>query len=83
MMNHKNEVIRCFQDFHKMVSTQFGKKVHILRSNNGTEYINKEFVVYLSEQGMLHQTTCPGTPSLTGGSTLSYVLDECTKISME
>ena len=83
MMKNKNEVIRCFQDFHKMVSTQFGKKVHILRSDNGTEYINKEFAVYLSEQGMLHQTTCPGTPSLTGGSTLSYVLDECTKISME
>ena len=94
MMKNKNEVIRCFQDFHKMVSTQFGKKVHILLSDNGTEYINKEFAVYLSEQGMLHQNTCPGTPSqngvaekkepsLTGGSTLSYVSDECTKVSME
>jgi len=66
MMKNKNEVIRCFQDFHKMVSTQFGKKVHILRSDNGTEYINKEFAVYLSEQGMLHQNTCPGTPSQNG-----------------
>jgi len=66
MMKNKNEVIRCFQDFHKMVSTQFGKKVHILRSDNGTEYINKEFAMYLSGKGMFHQTTCPGTPSQNG-----------------
>lgn len=66
MMKNKSEVIKCFQDFHKMVSTQFAKQVHILHSDNGTEYINKEFVVYLSEQGMLHQTTCPGTPSQNG-----------------
>ena len=32
-----------------------------LRSDNGIEYINNEFKAYLSEQGMLHQTTCPRT----------------------
>lgn len=61
MMKHKNEVIKCFQDLHKMVNTQFNAKVRILRFDNGTEYGKSEFESYLSEQGMLHQTTCPGT----------------------
>ena len=62
LMKQKSEVLKCFQDFHKMVTTQFNGKVQILRSDNGTEYINNEFKAYLSEQGMLHQTTYPGTP---------------------
>jgi hypothetical protein len=61
-MKHKSEVLKYFQDFHRMVITQFNRKVHILRSDNGTKYINNEFKAYLSEQGMLHPTTCPGTP---------------------
>jgi hypothetical protein len=66
MMKHKSEVIKCFQDFHKMVNTQFSKKIQIIRSDNGTEYINNEFEAYLSEQGIVHQTTCPVTPARNG-----------------
>ncbi|WVZ66155.1 hypothetical protein U9M48_015421 [Paspalum notatum var. saurae] len=66
MIRHKSEVIKCFQDFHKMVGTQFDRKIQILRSDNGTEYINNEFEAYLSGQGILHQTTCPGTPAQNG-----------------
>lgn len=62
MMKHKSEVLKYFQDFPGMVITQFNRKVHILRSDNGTEYVNNEFKAYLLEQGMLHPTTCPGTP---------------------
>lgn len=62
MMKHKSEVLKYFQDFHRMVITQFNMKVRILHSDNGTEYINNEFKAYLSKQGMLHPTTCSGTP---------------------
>lgn len=48
MMKHKNEVLWCFQDFHRMVTTQFDTKVRIIRSNNGTKYVNMEFAAYLS-----------------------------------
>jgi hypothetical protein len=37
----KDGVLECFKAFHKMVETQFGKKVKVLRLDNGTEYTNK------------------------------------------
>jgi IS30 family transposase len=66
MLKHKGEVLRCFKDFHKMVTNQFGAKVKIIRSDNGTEYVNNEFASYCSDQGIIHQTTCPGTPPQNG-----------------
>lgn len=54
MMKYKCNVFQCFQDFHMMVATQFDAKIWILRTDNGTEYINKEFAAYLSEEGILH-----------------------------
>lgn len=28
--------------------------------------MNNEFISYISDQGIIHQTTCPGTPSQNG-----------------
>ena len=66
MLRHKNEVLRCFQDFHKLVTNQFDARVRIIRTDNGTEYINSEFVSYVSDHGIIHQTTCPGAPPQNG-----------------
>jgi transposase InsO family protein len=66
MLKHKNEVLRCFQDFHKLVANQFNAKVRIIRSDNVTEYLNNESMSYISDQGVIHQTTCPGTPPQNG-----------------
>jgi hypothetical protein len=65
MLKHKNEVLRCFQDFHKLVANQFNAKVRIIRCDNGTEYVKNEFVSYISDQEIIHQITCPGTPPRT------------------
>jgi hypothetical protein len=40
--------------------------VKVLRSDNETEYTNKAFEEYFSTQGILHQTTCPYTPTQNG-----------------
>src|SRR3954464_1142655 len=66
LMKQKSEVMKCFQDFTSFVKTQFGGKIQILRSDNGTEYTNKEFASFLSTQGIIHQTTCPDTPAQNG-----------------
>jgi hypothetical protein len=66
MLKHKNEVFRCFKDFYKLVTNQFNAKIQILRTDNGTEYVNNEFISFISDQGIIHQTTCPGTPSQNG-----------------
>lgn len=66
MMKHKSNVLRCFQGFHRMVAIQFDTKVQIFQTYNETEYVKKEFAAYLSEEGILHQTTYPGPPPQNG-----------------
>jgi Reverse transcriptase (RNA-dependent DNA polymerase)/Integrase core domain len=62
ILKTKDEVSKIFQNFYKMIITQFEKRIKVIRSDNGTEYINKELQVFLSENGILHETSCVGTP---------------------
>src|SRR5664279_2577170 len=66
LMRHKDEVFRCFQNFHAYVKNQFQVQVQVIRSDNGTEYVNSTFGAFLSDQGILHQTSCPDTPPQNG-----------------
>jgi len=66
MIKGKNEVLQCFQDFHKLIANQFNVKVRIIRTDNGKEYVNNDFGAYTSDHGIIHQTTCPGTPPQNG-----------------
>ena len=49
-----------------MLQTQFHAKPQILRYDNGGEYINSAIKQFLSDQGMLHQTSCTDTPQQNG-----------------
>ena len=42
-----------------MVETQFSRKVKTIRTDNGTEFIMKEF---FAQRGILHQLSCVETP---------------------
>ena len=66
VLKHKSDVFECFVDFHKLIMTQYDASVKILRTDNGTEYLNKKFDEYLSVFGILHQTTCPGASEQNG-----------------
>ena len=66
LLKFKHEVFNCFEDFHKLVKNHFSSKICILRSDNGTEYTSKVMATYLSDQGILHQTSCVGTPQQNG-----------------
>jgi Reverse transcriptase (RNA-dependent DNA polymerase)/Integrase core domain/gag-polypeptide of LTR copia-type/GAG-pre-integrase domain len=68
LLKSKTEVFEKYQSFCKMVETQFEKKVKILRTDNGTEYVNHTFRNFLLENGTLHQTSCVGTPQQNGVS---------------
>ena len=37
-------------------------RIKILRTDNGTEYFNTLLGAYLLEQGIIHQSSCIGTP---------------------
>jgi transposase InsO family protein len=66
LMKTKGEVNMLFQNFHKMISTQYNAQVKVLRSDNGGEYLSHELQQYLRTKGILHQTTCPNTPQQNG-----------------
>lgn len=45
-----------------MIRTQFDAQIKILRSDNGTEFIDGTFRNYLAEHDILAQTSCVRTP---------------------
>jgi transposase InsO family protein len=61
LMKQKSEVLTCFRDFYAYIQNRFSTNIQIIRTDNGTEYVNNEFGSFLSEKGILHQTSCPGT----------------------
>ena len=62
----KSEVFSEFVNFKKMVENQCSRTIKVLRSDNGTEYINEQFKNFLKSNGILHQRTSPYTPEQNG-----------------
>lgn len=54
VLRNKDDVFECFVDFHNMIKTQYNAHMKIFRTDNGTEYVNKEFDKYLSGFGIIH-----------------------------
>jgi transposase InsO family protein len=61
LLNSKTEVFPIFKHFAKLVSTQYNTQIRILRTDNGTEYVNNKFHDFLNEMRIIHQTTFVGT----------------------
>lgn len=61
-MKTNGEVHSIFLNFHKMMQTQFGTAIKVLRSDNGEEYISSQLQKYLADCGIIHQTSCVHTP---------------------
>ncbi|PKU77029.1 Retrovirus-related Pol polyprotein from transposon TNT 1-94 [Dendrobium catenatum] len=62
----KSDVFTKFLEFKKMVEVQFQTQIRKIRTDGGGEFINNKFKTYLATQGILHQFTCPYTPSQNG-----------------
>jgi transposase InsO family protein len=77
-----------------LIKNQYGTTIKVLRSDNGTEYVNQDFGKFLSQNGIEHQTTCVNTPEQKGvaerknrhllevARSLMFTSYECTKISL-
>lgn len=66
-MKNKTEVADIFYEFKNWVENQCGRKLQILRSDNGTEYISKEFNKFCDDASIEHQLTAPYTPTIKWG----------------
>jgi transposase InsO family protein len=62
-LKHKSETHYHITNFLNMVSTQFGKSVKMIRTDNGTEFFLRSL---FHSKGILHQTSCVETPQQNG-----------------
>jgi transposase InsO family protein len=66
LLKTKHDVFDCFKDFHSFILNQYSAYIKILRSDNDTEYMSKDMSKYLHSNGIMHQTSCVGTPQQNG-----------------
>ncbi|GJV42326.1 retrotransposon protein, putative, ty1-copia subclass [Tanacetum coccineum] len=62
LMKHKHEVFETFKVFQNEVENQLGKKIKVIRSYQGGEYLSHEFVNHMKSCGIVSQLTPPYTP---------------------
>ena len=63
---HKSDTFEALKDFINKVKNQFGKEIKVFRSDNGTEYRNKNVVNFLQARGIKFLTSAPYTPEQNG-----------------
>lgn len=64
LLLEKSEVKNVLQNFCAYTEKQFGKTVKIVRRDNGTEFTCLS--TFFTQQGIVHQTSCVGTPQQNG-----------------
>lgn len=62
----EEEVVEAFKAFYSMAERQTGKKLKVLRTDNGKEFKNRGFENLLRCLGIFHQTTVEYTPEQNG-----------------
>lgn len=67
-LKQKSDVLGAFKKFKSSSELLTGKKIKFLQSDNGTEYLNKEFNDYLEKAGIRRRLTAPHTPQQNGVS---------------
>ena len=65
-LKHKSEVFGLFKVFKALVENQYGRKLNVLISNNGSEYVMYEFIQYCADAGIQMQHSIPYTPQQNG-----------------
>jgi hypothetical protein len=58
-MKTKGQVFSRFQEFKDLVENQIGKKIRVLRSDNGSEYTSKEFKEFCAGKGIRRELIFP------------------------
>ena len=67
-LKSKSQVFEFFKNWKSMVENQFGRKIKILRSDNGGEYCSNAFSEFLISEGIIHQKSVPKNPEQNGVS---------------
>ena len=65
-MKHKSDVFGIFKKWKAHVENQTGRKIKYLRTDNGLEYRDKEFIRVCELEGITRHFTVKGTPQQSG-----------------
>ena len=66
LMKNRSELFSHFSAFCAEIKTHFNLSVQTLRSDNAKEYFSESFQTYMTQNGILHQSSCVDTPSQNG-----------------
>ena len=58
LMKNRSELFSHFRAFCVEIHTQFHVYVQNLRSDNAKEYVSEQFQSFMSQHGLIHQTSC-------------------------
>ncbi|XP_037491424.1 uncharacterized protein LOC119369277 [Jatropha curcas] len=64
LLRRKSKCFEKVKEFKAKTEKRHGKYIKSLRSDRGGEYLSREFITYLSEQGITSQLSAPGMPGL-------------------
>lgn len=67
-MKAKSEVKRILEKYLKVVKMDTNFDVKVMRSDNGTEFVNVDVTKILEERGIRHQRTVPYSPEQNGSA---------------
>ena len=56
-MKNQAELYSIFQKFYAEILTQFNISIRVLRSDNAKEYFSALFISFMSQHGILHQSS--------------------------
>ena len=63
-LKHKSEVFGLFKVFKALVENMSGRKLKVLRYDNGGEYVKSEFIRYCEDAGIQMQHSIPYTHNI-------------------
>ncbi|GMF25303.1 unnamed protein product [Phytophthora fragariaefolia] len=66
LIKAKLEVFARFKEYKALVEAHTGRRIRCLCSDNGGEYVNKQFGDFIAAHGIVHQTSTPYTPQQNG-----------------
>ena len=66
MIKSKSEVTGKFKEFKTFFENQWGARLRCLRSDNGSEFVNKTMAGICQQNGIVHQRSVPYSPQQNG-----------------
>ncbi|KAJ9533252.1 hypothetical protein QJQ45_018363 [Haematococcus lacustris] len=72
-MRSKAQVPSIVKQVIEQLETQSGQRCKAIRTDNGTEYVNKQMQQYCSDKGIIHQHSAPYSPEQNGAAERAQV----------